>query len=342
MTADVSLVDYSKLRSAARIRLVEQVPLQSPLTIFIEPTNICNFKCTYCPESESDFKAISGGWFKLEDSGYERILDEIGRLPAPPATINFYMMGEPFVNKSLPSMIRRAKQRGSAQKVIVTSNGSLLNRETAERVVESGLDYLRISIYGAFEETHRARTRSAIGLQRIVDNLSGFVEVRAKSTKPFLYVKMIDSGDADENAEFVRRFSAIADEVHIEPVMNWNDIDGKNRANVDKDALLETEYFSRKKEVCPFPFYTLVIHADLRVSVCCVDWSKKAVVGDLKTQSLLDIWNGDALRAFQDLHVQRRRAEIAACASCTFLHTAPDNVDSLAWTDWSRRTRAEA
>ncbi len=329
---------YSSLRTAPRVDLAGRVPLAAPLAIYVEPTNICNFRCTYCPESEPGYQAISGGWFQLDETRFARILDDIDSLPVRPATLNFYMMGEPFVNKSLPSMVALAKRRNVAGKVIVTSNGSLLTEDVSQRIVASGLDFLRVSIYGASEETHRARTGSPIRLARIVDNLETFRRVRGDRERPFLYVKMIDTQDAAENAAFVERFGPLADEATIEPVMNWNDVDAKNRTNVERSAMLASGYFASKKEVCPFPFYTLVIHSDLRVSACCVDWSKQAVVGDLNHESLADVWAGPRLRAFQDLHLQRRRHEIAACRNCTYLHTAPDRMDDLGWDAWAERT----
>ena len=83
------------------------------------------------------------------------------------------------------------------------------------------------------------------------------------------------------------------------------------------------------KKVCPAPFYTLVIHSDLKVSVCCVDWDKQAVVGDLSNQTLQEIWNGQKLYAFQLLHLNGNKNELSGCKNCTYLHTCPDYIDEL-------------
>ena len=111
--------------------------------------------------------------------------------------------------------------------------------------------------------------------------------------------------------------------------MNWNDPNEGNLAFTEIDTLLQTKYFANKKEVCPFPFYTLVIHSDLNVSVCCVDWDKKAVIGNLRNESLQDMWRGTRLKEFQLKHLQHKRHELSSCQSCTYLHTAPDNLDAL-------------
>ena len=76
-------------------------------------------------------------------------------------------------------------------------------------------------------------------------------------------------------------------------------------------------------------FYSLVIHSDLKVSICCVDWEKKTLIGDLKKEKLIDIWNGEKLREIQLLHIRKQKDKIDVCKNCSYLHTAKDNVDNL-------------
>ena len=49
-------IPYTTRTKLQRMNLLESVPLSGPLTVHIEPTNICNFKCTFCPESFSNYK----------------------------------------------------------------------------------------------------------------------------------------------------------------------------------------------------------------------------------------------------------------------------------------------
>lgn len=323
---------YSKLRQdpAKRLNLADASPMPHPLTIFVEPTNVCNFKCNYCPESFADYGERAGGLFRLGVPDFGRICDqilELGRLK----TLNLYMMGEPFVNKNLPDLIAMAKRKDVADRVDVTSNGTLIDAAMAERVVASKLDYLRISIYGATQERMTSVTASKVPLDRVVANVRRVRELRDQggAKTPFVYVKMIDAGDPVENRRFLDLFDGVCDEAAIEPVMNWNDPEGGNLSGLGRDELLQGQYFSRRKEVCPFPFYTLVIHSDLRVSVCCVDWAKLTTVGNLKEQTLAEVWRGEALHEFRMAHLRRERQTIEACRNCTYLHTAPDNLDAL-------------
>ena len=329
---------YSSLRGQTRIDLASAIPLAAPLTIYLEPTNICNFKCTCCPESFENFKQLSGGHFQLSIDDFNLVATQIKELGTV-KTLNFYMMGEPFVNKQLTQFIATAKREAIANRVIVTSNGTLIKPPIYQSICDSGLDYLRISIYGGNESAHQRTTQSTIRLSQVRDNILGLKRFRDDHdrTLPFIYVKLIESPIPAENLQFKELFHDVGDEVCIEPVMNWNDPDEGDLSGEAKNTALSRQYFAVPKKACPFPFYTLVIHSDLRVSVCCVDWNKQTVVGNLRNQSLRDVWHGEALKAFQLAHLQRRKHELPGCSSCTYLHTAPDNIDALSDTVFLQR-----
>lgn len=332
---------YSELRKASRVNLTDAVPLASPFTLFIEPTNVCNFKCLYCPESFPDYAEQAGGYHHLTRADFLHIADEIEQIGGV-KLINFYILGEPFANPLLCEFIKIAKQRKLANRVIVTSNGSLLKEKIYADLLDSGLDYLRISIYAGNAEKHLERTQSKIGLDKILNNVSSFKRYRDQLQKqqPFIYIKMIDSGDALENKQFLDLFSAFADEISLEPVMNWNDPEQRNLSLMSKEDLLASAYFSHKKTVCPSPFYTLVIHSDLKVSVCCADWAKQAVIGELGKQSLAAIWQGKDMHDFRMAHLAGRRNELTACKNCTFLFTMPDNLDALSAENYQSRVNS--
>ncbi|MFO1118092.1 MAG: radical SAM/SPASM domain-containing protein [Beijerinckiaceae bacterium] len=330
-------IAYSQLRAAPRQNLRDIVPLRAPFTLYVETTNICNFNCVYCPESFEDFEAKSGGMFRMDFAAFTRVADQIADMGGVKA-LNLYMMGEPFVNRGLPDFIRIAREKGIANRIAVTSNASLINETIARQVIEAGLDYLRVSVYGGTSEAHARKTQSKVPFDRIWRNVKTFRDTRdAIGGATQVYVKMIDSGVKEENEAFLRTFGPVADEAHIEPAMNWNDPDEGVLAQIDRSAMLETDHFRNRKDVCPFPFYSLVIHSDLRVSVCCVDWAKQAVVGDLSKQTLAEVWRGQALRDFQTAHLEGRRRELTACRNCTFLHTAPDNLDGLTVAEFAQR-----
>lgn len=329
---------YSTLRQKARLDLCEAVPLNGPLAVYIEPTNICNFKCVFCPESFKNFEEKSGGFFRLSLSDFEKIADQLALLGSV-KTVNFYMMGEPFANSNLLQFTKIAKERGIGERVIVTTNGSLLREKIHADICNSGIDFLRVSIYGANQRTHLQHTQSRVALAKIQENvrkLKTFRDTHGFRT-PHIYTKMIRSLDEVENNQFLQSFGEIADEICLEPVMNWNDPEEGNLTQQESADWQNDPFFAKRKLACSFPFYTMVIHSDLRVSPCCVDWDKQLIVGDLKVQSLHDIWNSPKWEALRIAHLNHQRGEIPGCRNCSYLHTAPDNIDKLTEAEYKKR-----
>jgi MoaA/NifB/PqqE/SkfB family radical SAM enzyme len=319
------VIPYSALSSLPRVDLAQAVPLPAPFKVYVEPTNICNFKCTCCPESFEDYNEKSGGRFMMSPDDFSLIASELINI-APVKVLHFYMMGEPLANKNTPAFIKMAKQLKLADRLVLTTNASLLDERASKELIDAELDYLRISVYGIDQESFTRTTGNKMPIERIWENVIRFQKIRGNRTKPFTYAKMIE-GNQDENKEFLSAWACIVDEVEIEPVMNWNcdfdgDLTGKNDHAVGA-------WFKHKKTCCPSPFFVLVIHSDLRVSVCCVDWNKQLVIGNLREQTLDEIWHGNKLRAIQIAHLEGRRHELPGCSSCTFLHSFPDNLDSL-------------
>jgi len=321
---------YSELRKHPRLNLADQIPLDYPLTIYVETTNRCNFRCKFCPESLEDYERRSGGWSTMTLDSFKKICDQVQLLTGGKRikTMNFYMMGEPLLNKDILRMTKYAKNKDLAERLILTTNGSLLHTKQAGEFIGSGLDYIRISIYGANQSVHEYVTRSRSKLDNIRRAAIGIRELRKekKEDKPFIYIKMLDMGEK-ENAMFRNMFEGAGDEIAIEPRMDWNG-SPENFSGIERDDLISSEYFGLKKVVCPYPFYTLVINSDLSVSVCCVDWERKLVVGNLNNETLTDIWKGEKLRRLQNAHLAGKRESIEGCKDCLYLHTAPDNIDA--------------
>lgn len=335
-----NILKYSDRIKLKRLDLASEIPLPGPLSVHIEPTNVCNFKCTFCPESFSNYETKAGGLFRLDLEKFKIIVKELKTLPKL-KQLNFFMMGEPLVNKNISEFIKIANENDLSDWYMLSTNGTLLTEEKFQNLCESGLHYLRVSIFGSNQDIHQKITQSKIKLEKVRNNLKNFQNFKAKNNfkGPLTMAKLIDTGDKKQNEEFYNYFKGCADEVIVEPLTNWNDPVEGNLSQKDSNDLLNTEHYKKKKEVCPYVFYSMVIHSDLKVSICCVDWEKKTLIGDLNKQNIKDIWFGKNMHEIQLLHIQRRRGEIDGCKNCTYLYTAKDNLEGLKEKDFLKKTK---
>lgn len=324
---------HNTLFDGKRVELEKSIPLAGPLLVHIETTNRCNFKCVFCPESDENYQELSGGYKSMPFTDFKRIIDSLAALDQHPRILNFFIMGEPLMNKNISEYILYARAALPKSILSLSTNGALLTEKKFESLCKSGLDFLRVSIFGSSDEAHKKNTQTKVNLNDIKNNINNFVNYRNNVgvNRPLVYIKSILSPRESENQDFKNFFAEIGDKRVFEGLNNWNDDSDKyTRAlDVTADKLNDSEHFQNKKYVCAYPFYSMIVHSDLKVSVCCIDWDKKTVVGDLKNQSVSEVWHGQAVHLFRMQHLNRKRHEIKACKNCTYHHTLEDNLDSL-------------
>lgn len=326
--------NYSKLRELKRLSLAKLLPLKFPISMYIETTNRCNFRCRYCPMSLSEYPKISGGFRTMDMLEFNKICRDIqagGRLKV----LRFYLMGEPLLNPSLPEMIKMACEMKLAERTELTTNGVFLSEDKSIALINSGLDYLRVSISSVNQRRHEYITQTNISINQIYKNIERFKEIRNEMSeqRPFLYIKMIDQLNDEENSRFLQMYQHLGDEVAIEKPMNWdnyNDYDLLQAAYNNEKRILDLKsLYPYPKSVCPFPFYTMSINVNGDVTVCCVDWNKATRIGNVFETTLKSIWDGDNLRNFRRMQISKKRTMNLSCANCQFLFTSPDNLDNM-------------
>ena len=99
--------------------------------LFIEITNACNFKCTWCPD---DIMGRRRGFMKKEK--VYRILDEIADKRAwlgPLYPVKLHQMGEPFLHPDLPAIVEHAESRGVG--IELNTNCGLITRENIDALL---------------------------------------------------------------------------------------------------------------------------------------------------------------------------------------------------------------
>jgi radical SAM protein with 4Fe4S-binding SPASM domain len=58
------------------------------------------------------------------------------------------------------------------------------------------------------------------------------------------------------------------------------------------------------------------VHPNGNVGCCIVDYSEGIVFGNIKEQSLMDIWNGKNFNDFRLTHLKKQRQFLNVCDNC--------------------------
>jgi MoaA/NifB/PqqE/SkfB family radical SAM enzyme len=268
----------------------DRAPL--PEIIQVEATNLCNARCVFCPR---DLMERQQG---VMDMGlYRKILDDTAALRIPSVRLHNY--GESLIDRQLVEKIRYAKSAG-IREVGLISNGSLLTEDLARAIVDAGLDALNISVDAAGKETFE-RTRVGLKYDRVMENIEGLVRVRRErgARRPKLILSFVRQDNSADERAFIETWSRVADKVHVTDLHNWA---GTLHARSDV------------RFPCYRPWLTFTVLWDGRVSLCCADFDGKVILGDLRVQTIAEVWNGDRFLAARRAHLDHGGPEI--CHAC--------------------------
>ncbi|MGC4117471.1 MAG: radical SAM/SPASM domain-containing protein [Myxococcales bacterium] len=324
-TAVARRIQAKDLRCEKRQPLQDLIPLPAPFVVYVDPTNLCNFRCRFCPTADHALmRQIKRAPATMGLDLFRKVIDDLKALGVRLKLLSLYKDGEPLVNRDFAEMVRYAKQAGVAERIWTKTNGALLNPELSQRIVEAGLDMICVSVEGVSSEAYQRISDVKLDYEAFVGNVRALFERRGQCE---VYVKIADSGlSRAEVDQFYRDFEPYATHIAVEKLMGWSNSGVKDFTLGTKPDTYDGLPFT-PKDVCAYPFYCLAVNAEGSVVVCANDWSYATVVGDAKTQSIREIWEGEALHQFRRMMLEKRRCENAACADCFYLQIVPDNLD---------------
>ncbi len=169
--------------------------LPKPITLTIEATTACNFRCSFCYG-----RHLKQGVMRLPD--FLRVLKNL----PPIAAAEFTGEGEPLLNKDVPDMIRACKARGAW--VHLTTNGSKMTRKRAELIVDLDVDAVATSIE-TLDPRRFAELRPGGELADVKHAIELLTEVRAArghGPELLLWVTLLQSslGEIDSFLEYAK------------------------------------------------------------------------------------------------------------------------------------------
>jgi MoaA/NifB/PqqE/SkfB family radical SAM enzyme len=179
-----------------------------PVDVGMEITYICNLACPTC------FR-----WTSKPDE-YELTLDEwkgvLGKLRAWLGPFNLSITGgEALLRKDLLDVIKFASKNGIV--TVLTSNGSLIDKTLAKRIVDSGLDGLSLSLNSLKRHIHN-ETRGTNGsfdeVMTAIENLRGREGMRLSLSTTVVRENI---GELPDVVDFVKSTGLYG--VHFQPIM---------------------------------------------------------------------------------------------------------------------------
>lgn len=144
------------------INLSDYYVENSPDTLILDTTYICNLKCKMCHQNSPGYVIPEEPHIPV--SYIKKIL------PIASEAKNIYLLGygEPFMHPEMYEIIKMIKDECPDSRVETTSNGVLLNETNAYKLIESKLDMISISMDGPnLERGHQKSRNTYKNLRRL-------------------------------------------------------------------------------------------------------------------------------------------------------------------------------
>ena len=283
-----------------------------PSYIWIEPTNYCNLSCIMCPTGAGKVH-VKRGYMKLEL--FKNIIDEIH---PHTSTIVLALSGESLMHPDLLEMIHYAE--GHQVKVLLNTNATLIGREKASRLLESGISYISFAFDGYTKSMYEKARRGA-DFEKTLDNILGFLQMKKEMNlkKPYTVLSILNLNIEDtpdrEKKEFLKKFDTLIDDIHIREVNSWG--------NVFKETKdFPFEKFTESGTPCGRLWNTIGITWNGEVVPCTYNMNHDYPLGNMQNLSLKKIWNSPRLLQLRQAMIDGNYLEYSPlCENCTIVGT---------------------
>lgn len=304
---------------------------RSPIHLHIEPTTRCNLQCSMCEHTYWKEQKID-----IDLEKFKHIVDSVPGV----ASIDLTGIGEGLLNPEFAKILEEAKMR--KLRVRFNTNGTLIDKTWAQRLVALGIDEVHFSIDGGQAETFE-NIRVGAKFTEVLSALSLIAEAKALLNERLPEVHVICIALKETIPEIPMLIDAVAQRgasyVDIQGLIEFDDNQAHTLEGMDTESLkthfdaarkmakakgikLALPSIEPKETPCYHPWFQSYVLADGTVLPCCLygqrnnrdELRNDLAFGNIFKQKFDDIWNNGSYRDIRSMLKSKQLKGI--CAKC--------------------------
>ena len=273
--------------------------LDFPIYVLIEPVSSCNLKCPMCFQSDKSFikKEFMG---KMDFDLYKKIIDECEANGTK--AITFGSRGEPTIHPQFKEFIEYASGKFLDLKVI--TNATKLTEDLIHSIFKNNVNQVVFSIDSEEKETYE-RLRKFAKYDEVLKNVKNYNRIKKtyKNHKTITRISGVKVEETQNEKKFYKFWSQYADEVIFKQAFSrWDTY------NNDPDKDLKTP--------CKNIWERMYVWFDGKVNPCDADYKSYLSYGNVKNESIKNIWNSQELKDLKQKHLDKNRNLLTPCDRC--------------------------
>ena len=290
-----------------------------PIVYNIETTNACNMRCQMCPRTtmmtrkietlDMDiFKKIVSEIkpYKVDEwETWQSFVEEIYGIDRNEMNENHFFLhiipkvlvlhgyGDPLLDKFMPERVKILTEKGIPS--YFSCNPSNINIDKNLEIFKNGLDYIKYSIESVDDFLHKRIRGEASNFSESYQKICRLIKAKEKGNyETTVVITMLDLNRKHQQQEFEKLKDA------------FKGLDVYIYLKSQDQQWYGGEYHGTHSihwlEFCQFPWSSMTIKSNGDAVECVEDFNNEIIFGNVKVDSLYNIWNSEKYTQFRMDH----------------------------------------
>jgi radical SAM protein with 4Fe4S-binding SPASM domain len=277
-----------------------------PSLIGIETFHGCSARCTFCHVDMWDRPKGH-----MSDEIFNSILMQLSTFKEKIHQTALFLNGEPLMDSKIEEKIVKCKLIGLPN-VGITTNGFLMKKERAVKIIESDPDYVVFS-FDTLDRNIYEAGRLRLKFDVVYENVINFIKLRNKvGSNVRIVLRYIDFDNDKSDFDGYRN--------HFRPLLR-EDLDEVSYTKLHSAAFIENKkdkifQDSDKMTSCGSVYNKVSIQSDGNIVLCPHDFNSEYSFGHVIEDGLLESFNSPEFNKIRQIHTDGRRGCISKCKKC--------------------------
>jgi radical SAM protein with 4Fe4S-binding SPASM domain len=281
--------------------------LAAPVDVSLELSSYCTNACGYCyhgSPKELPFKRN-----KMDTQLALKIIDQAAALGVH--SLKFNGRGESTMHNDFEEITFYARERAKGRTFIDRLTNSNFNfKHNREDIFRGLCNQTKVKVsFDSFRKDIFEKQRKGSKYEETLANMSKFYNYAGRNNEMVVQaVRTKLNADEDLEGEIKRRFPSATASIR--------DVVG-GRINRDLSAIETKKRDVDNRESCIQAHARLIIHADGKTSPCCPAFKEDLLIGDLNTQTLLEVWKSKQANDLRKSLKNKTAFDKDPCKNCS-------------------------
>lgn len=313
------IMNNEKFSNAYLREQFEKCRSKDPVIYNIETTNACNMRCEMCPRTTMMTRKIEtmdmetfnnvidqlgpfkkeewNMWQEFVERKYGILRDSMSEnhffLHVIPKVIVLHGYGDPLLDKNMPERVKRLSEKDIPS--YFSCNPANIDLEKNLEMFRNGLGYIKYSIESVDDFLHKKIRGGASNFSGSYQKILQLLEEKERcGYQTTIVITMLDLRRKDQIEEYQKLKQA------------FEGLDVYLYLKSQDQQWYENKYEGTKSihwiEFCQFPWSSMTIKSNGEAAMCVEDFNNEIILGDVRKETLYEIWNGKRYSQFRDDH----------------------------------------